>query len=108
MYGTPVRPMPATTARLRTIHDQLARLIRDHEVLRQRAAELETDANDSKRLAEVLKARVAELERDNEALRKARPAESGPGPTGTKEKIDELVQEIDQCLALLSAGSDHR
>lgn len=108
MYGTPVRPMPATTARLRAIHDQLSRLLRDHEVLRHRSAELETEANDSKRLAEVLKARVAELERDNEVLRKARPAESGPGPTGTKERIDELVHEIDQCLALLSAGGGQR
>jgi chromosome segregation ATPase len=107
MHGIPVRPMPATIARLRAIHDHVARLIREHEVLRQRAAELETELNDGKRSIEVLKARVAELERDNEVLRKARPADGGPGPTGTKEKIDELVQEIDQCLALLSAGSDH-
>jgi hypothetical protein len=45
---------------------------------------------------------VAELERENGVLRKARSAEQGAAAAGTKERIDELVHEIDRCLALLS------
>ena len=54
-------------------------------------------------MAEMLKARVAELERENEVLRSTKSAESKLGDPGTKEKIDELVNEIDRGLALISA-----
>lgn len=100
--------MPVLTDRLQAVREGVARLLRDHEALRQRNTGLETEARESKRLAEVLKVRVAELERDNEVLRKARPAGSGPGTTGTKERIDELVDEIDRCLALLNADKGQR
>jgi chromosome segregation ATPase len=105
MYGTPVRPMSTLTDRLRTIQDRVARIVREHNDLRKRSAELETEARDHQRMCEVLKARVAELERENEVLRKAKPVESGPVDPGTKERIDELVHEIDHCLALLSEGT---
>lgn len=108
MYGTPVRPMNTLTDRLRAIQDRISRLLREHDTLKRRSAELETEARDHQRMAEVLKARVGELERENEVLRKARPTESGPADPGTKERIDELVHEIDRCLALLSAEASHR
>ena len=88
--------------RLQHIQEQVARLLGDHAALRMRAAELETEANDHRRTVEVLKARVTELERENGVLRKARAAESGAGASGTKERINELVHEIDRCLALLT------
>ena len=88
--------------RLHLVQEQVARLIGDLATLRKRAAELEAEANDHRRTVEVLKARVTELERENGVLRKARAAESGAGATGKKERIDELVHEIDRCLALLT------
>ena len=87
--------------RLHTVQEQVARLVRDHKALRESAAELETAGHDHQRTSEVLTARVAELERENEVLRKAKPTTNGPSDTGSKERIDELVNEIDRCLALI-------
>ncbi|MEO8589360.1 MAG: hypothetical protein ABI432_08340 [Flavobacteriales bacterium] len=103
MYELPVRFMNTMTDRLRATQERITRLIRDHEALRKRSAELEADAHDHQRMGEVLKARVEELERENEVLRKVKPAASGTSGPGTKERIDELVHEIDNCLALISA-----
>ena len=55
------------------------------------------------READVLKARVKELEQENEVLRTAKAAVEQPAREGAKEQIDELVNEIDRCLALLNA-----
>ncbi|MCC6839333.1 MAG: hypothetical protein IT230_04165 [Flavobacteriales bacterium] len=52
---------------------------------------------------EVLSARIKELEQENEVLRKAAASFGAPSREGTKERIDELVQEIDQCLALMNS-----
>jgi len=103
MYGLPVRFMNTMTDRLRAAQERITRLIREYDTLRKRTAELEAEAHDHQRMDEVLKARVEELERENEVLRKAKPAASGSSEPGTKEKIDELVHEIDRCLALINA-----
>lgn len=95
--------MKALVDRLHDAHEQLSRLVREHLALRERAAGLEQQVNDGQRMAEVLTARVAELERESEVLRKAKPVESRMEAPGTKERIDELVHEIDRCLALISA-----
>ncbi len=89
--------------RLLIVHEKVGRLVRSHETLRKKAADLETQAHENHRKVDVLKARVAELERENEVLRKGRSATGGTIVTGTKERIDELVHEIDHCLALLKA-----
>ena len=89
--------------RLHAAHEQVSRLVQEHTALRKRVVDLEQQVHNGQRLAEVLKARVSELERESEVLRKAKPAESGLEAPGTKEKIDELVNEIDRCLALISA-----
>jgi soluble cytochrome b562 len=84
------------------LREQVARMVRDHKALRQRATDQEAKIRDQDRSLEMLKARVAELERENEVLRKVK-AGAEPAASGTKEKIDELVNEIDRCLALLHA-----
>jgi hypothetical protein len=48
----------------------------------------------------VLQQRVAELEKENEVLRNTKAAHEAAVP-GAKERIDELVQEIDRCLELI-------
>lgn len=92
--------------RINSIKDHVARMIREQQGLRERTTELEKAAHDHQRMTEVLKARVAELERENEGLRKAKPQEEGESGTGTNERIDELVLEIDRCLALLGTGTE--
>lgn len=93
--------MNTLTDRLQAIQEQVARLAGEHVDLRKKATDLDVEARDSHRKGEVLKARVAELERENEVLRKGRSASGGTTGPGTKERIDELVHEIDSCLALL-------
>lgn len=62
---------------------------------------LEARAQEGGREQEVLKARIKELEQENEVLRTALASAKEPERGGAKETIDELVKEIDQCLALL-------
>ena len=95
--------MSTFTERLSNLKEQVARLAREHRQLQQSLMEKENAARDQQRMHDVLKARVNELERENEVLRKAeRPAAGGPNDPGTKERIDELVAEIDRCLELLN------
>lgn len=64
---------------------------------------VEARFREGSREADVLKARIKELEQENEVLRTARAAQKQQERAGTKEEIDELVNEIDRCLALLNA-----
>ena len=93
--------MSTLTDRLQQVQEHVARLVNEHKSLRERAVELETSSRDHQRTNEVLTARVAELERENEVLRKTRPVENELSAPGAKERIDELVNEIDRCLALI-------
>ncbi len=103
MLGLLSGTMNTLTDRLKAVHEQVTRLAREHQTLRTKAADLEADVRDQHRKVDVLRARVTELERENEVLRKGRSAGGGTTDPGTKERIDELVNEIDQCLALLKA-----
>lgn len=99
----PLKGMNTLPDRLIRVQEQVDRLIREHKQLQERYLDQERMAREHKRTCDVLKARVQELERENEVLRKAeRPTSSGPNEPGTKERIDELVAEIDRCLELLN------
>jgi len=99
----PFHWMNTLSTRLQAVQQQVARLVREHEGYRRKSTDLEVEVRDHHRKEEVLRARVAELERENEVLRKGRSAGGGTTGPGTKERIDELVNEIDQCMALLKA-----
>lgn len=89
--------------RLIKVQEQVDRLIREHKQLQAGYSDQERTAREHQRTCDVLKARVQELERENEVLRKAeRSTTGGSNDPGTKERIDELVAEIDQCLELLN------
>ena len=101
--GSFIQRMKTLTGRLAELQQRIARLVQDHGSLQRKVVDLEAEALEHQRMCEVLKARVTELERENEVLRSNKAASGGPVVPGTKEKIDELVQEIDHCLALLNA-----
>ncbi|MBZ0205985.1 MAG: hypothetical protein K8H89_06645 [Flavobacteriales bacterium] len=85
----------AARARVQQLHAERAHAAAALEAMEARARE-------GSRESDVLKARIKELEQENEVLRTAKAAAVGPDREGTKEKIDELVNEIDRCLALLN------
>lgn len=96
--------MSELAERIRTARTQVQVLQRERARAQASVASLETELRDRQRAADVLQARIAELERENEVLRSVKAAPSvAVDRSGTKERIDELVNEIDRCLALLNA-----
>jgi hypothetical protein len=94
--------MSELASRIRNVQVHVQRVLSERQSLSAQLARTEADLRDQQRAAEVLHARIAELERENEVLRSARPSSVGTERAGTKERIDELVNEIDRCLALLN------
>lgn len=86
----------AARAKLQQVRSEQARC-------RAALATLESNLRDKEREAEVLRARIRDMEQENADLQAAHQAQLAERRSGTREKIDELVNEIDQCLALLNA-----
>jgi septal ring factor EnvC (AmiA/AmiB activator) len=89
--------------RIRQVHAHVDRLRTERERLASAKFSLEENLRESHRSLDVLRARITELERENEVLRAVKPAPvAGTDRSGSKERIDDLVNEIDRCLALLT------
>ncbi|HMU14203.1 MAG: hypothetical protein JST41_04055 [Bacteroidetes bacterium] len=91
--------------RLRQVHARVEGLLKDRDRSASEHLGLVEQLRELKRSDEVLRARIEELEREIAVLRAVQTVPHGNGATGdrsgTKERIDELVSEIDRCLALL-------
>jgi hypothetical protein len=94
--------MEGLLERISAAHARLKLLQEERNRASAATVALEARLQDQGREAEVLRARIKELEQENEVLRTAKAPEGGTGREGTKEEIDELVNEIDRCLALLN------
>jgi chromosome segregation ATPase len=94
--------MSELAPRLRTVHHKVSNLLAHGEHWKAERNRLEEALRDAKRNSSVLQARIVELEREVEVLRAERPAIAAGDRPVTKERIDELVNEIDRCLALLT------
>jgi len=86
--------------RLEHLKGRVSSLLKEHKASQDRLASLEHSSREHQRKAEVLQERVTELEKENEVLRSAKAAHEAAVP-GAKERIDELVQEIDRCLEVI-------
>ena len=94
--------MSEQAERLRSVYEKVEVLLQQRNDLRAQLDRIgSAERQQGQRLA-VLEARVAELEKENEVLRTSKPSNEGEGVQGTKQRIDELVNEIDRCLALLN------
>ncbi len=94
--------MSGLAERIHSVHTHVERLLHERDRLTATNASLEADLRDQQRNSDVLNARLEELERENEVLRAVRHTPVVEQGTGTKERIDDLVIEIDRCLALLT------
>jgi hypothetical protein len=83
------------------VHARVEGLLKDRDRHASRHLSLEEELRELKRSNEVLQARLSELEQENEVLRTVKAAPAASDRSGSKERIDELVIEIDRCLALL-------
>lgn len=86
--------------RLNAVKVQVRSLLKERETLREKLARSESLAGARHQEIEVLNQRVTGLERENEVLRTAGSL-SAAGPEEAGRRIDELVDEIDRCLALI-------
>jgi hypothetical protein len=89
------------------VHARVEGLLKDRDHHAKAHLASQEELRELKRSDEVLRARITELEQENEVLRavKAANLESSGAVndrSGSKERIDELVIEIDRCLALLN------
>jgi septal ring factor EnvC (AmiA/AmiB activator) len=94
--------MEGLLERLGAARAQLAKLLEERDRLSKAVETLEAGARETGREADVLRARIKELEQENAVLRNAPAALPAAGHEGTKEEIEELVEELDRCLALLN------
>ncbi|MBP9080721.1 MAG: hypothetical protein KBF80_10760 [Flavobacteriales bacterium] len=95
--------MEGLLERIGKARTQVRQLQAVRDRLRVATVAAEGRAREAAREKEVLTARIKELEQENEVLRKAAAPPGAPGREGTKERIDELMKEIDQCLALMNS-----
>lgn len=83
------------------MHARVEGLLKDRDQHAKAHHSLLEELRELKRNDEVLRARLTELEQENEVLRTVKAAPASGDRSGSKERIDELVIEIDRCLALL-------
>ena len=93
--------MSELAARIRNVRSRVEGLLKERDRLSASNTSMDEELREARRNGGVLQARIAELERENEVLRTVRTAPTSLHRAGSKERIDELVSEIDRCLALL-------
>ena len=95
--------MSATKALLADVRNNLSRLINEHKQLKTDRSKLEQHiANLQSKLGEA-DGIIMKLEDQNRQLRMAKAVSGNGENTGeAKVKINELVREIDKCLAMLN------
>lgn len=94
--------MSELAPRMRVLHHKVRNLLQERERSATDRRQADEELRELKRNASVLQARIVELEREIEVLRASKPHVAVAERPVTKERIDELVSEIDRCLALLT------
>lgn len=89
--------------RVQRIGKQVRLLQQERSDLLERLAGTEATAQQRQQQLQVLAQRVAGLEQENDVIRMARSLPAGQGREEAKQRIDELVDEIDRCLRLIKA-----
>lgn len=94
--------MSELAPRMRVLHHKVRNLLQERDRLATDRRQADEELRELKRNASVLQARIVELEREIEVLRASKPHVAVTERPVTKERFDELVSEIDRCLALLT------
>lgn len=80
---------------------KIEKLVKLHQQLKQENDSLTVEKADLLKTVEEQKAKIEALEMSNLELEEKKSEEQNTIITDTKLKINELVQEIDDCIALL-------
>lgn len=80
---------------------KIEKLVKLHQQLKQENDSLMTEKQNLTKVIEEQRATIETLQKNNEELEQKKSEEQNTIITDTKLKINELVQEIDECIALL-------
>ncbi len=95
--------MSATKALLADVRNNLSRVLSEHRQLKTDGSKLEQHIADLQRRLGEADEIIMKLEDQNRQLRLAKAVSGNGENTGeAKVKINELVREIDKCLAMLN------
>ena len=84
------------------INGKLDRLIDQHENIKKEKAQLQSENADLKAFVDNQQKQIAELENQLKMIKIAKQIDSGEGNKEVKQKINEFIREIDNCIALLN------
>jgi len=86
-----------------TLQEKIRIVTSMHTVIKQQNNELRTKNNELQQIIEQQNNTIKELERNYKNLQIAKAvSDSGGDTTEAKRKIEEIVREIDTCIALLN------
>ena len=86
-----------------TLQEKIRIVTSMHTVIKQQNNELRTKNNELQQIIEQQNNTITELERNYKNLQIAKAvSDSGGDTTEAKRKIEEIVREIDTCIALLN------
>ncbi len=80
---------------------KIEKLIKLHQELKKENEQLASDKENLQKTINDQKVTIEALEKNNKAIEASKSEEQSKIVIDTKEKINELVQEIDNCIALL-------
>lgn len=81
---------------------KIEKLVTLHKEFKQENENLKAEILNQKKLIDTQNQRIEQLEKENKTLQNKTNEEKNNIVVKTNEKINELVQEIDDCIALLN------
>ncbi len=89
------------TLNITDLKAKVEKLVNLHQQLKKDNDQLYTENQNLQKTIDDQKLTIESLQKNNQALELTKSEEQNKIVTDTKEKINELVQEIDNCIALL-------
>lgn len=80
---------------------KIEKVVKLHQELKKENEQLVADKENLQKTINEQKNTIEALEKNNKELEQSKSEEQAKIVTDTKDKINELVQEIDNCIALL-------
>ncbi|MBL0329988.1 MAG: hypothetical protein IPP64_11360 [Bacteroidetes bacterium] len=89
------------TLNITDLKSKIEKLVNLHQVLKKENEQLAADKENLQKTIDEQKLTIEALEKNNKEIEASKNEEQSKIVTDTKVKINELVQEIDNCIALL-------
>jgi len=89
------------TLNITDLKSKIEKLVNLHQLLKKENEQLATDKENLEKTIAEQKVTIEALEKNNKEIEASKNEEQSKIVTDTKVKINELVQEIDNCIALL-------